>query len=451
MKTVNPFPFLFAVGFLSGLPLSGEEGKAKLTTKTFTLPEPFAELGLDEGLTAQALLEKHGVVFPDGSSAQFLEAGNRLKVTNNEEELMILEAVVTLWDRIGYTKRDEEREKQREQIEQKLIETIIPRLKFEETPLSEIIVWLEEASVEFDLMTEDSLEKGIKISAEHLRDVQYNPVPDEGGFGFELNKSLSETKILDTPITIHFGNIPLLEALREIASLARLGFSVTENGVSFQPYHQFEISLETKVYPVPPEFRQHLKSLVDAQESSECFPEDPFRAKKDKKVSQNLTTHELLEWMGISFPVGSFIHLLEAKNRFVVKNSSDQIELIEALLGMVDAKASPEWQSQQKAMIESKLASIQFSDLSFTKASFYKVREKLEREILRLDTESKIWNRGITIELKEADSKLWSDQWDREISINLENNTAIEALEKLAAELDWKVMIQPRGVTFLTD
>jgi len=43
------------------------------------------------------------------------------------------------------------------------------------------------------------------------------------------------------------------------------------------------------------------------------------------------------------------------------------------------------------------------------------------------------------------------NQWNREISIELENTTASEAIEKLGAKLDWEVIITPRGVTFLTD
>ncbi len=364
---------------------------------------------------------------------------------------MIAEAVLALWNRIGYTKRDEEREKQKKQIWRKLMEIIIPRLEFEDTPLSEVVVWLEKASVDFDLMTENELKKGIAISTERLRGVKQTPVSDESGFGFQSNKPLSKTEILDLPITIHLGNIPLHEALREITSLAAIRFSVTENGVAFQHSHQFEAPLETVVYSIPPEFNEVLKSLLDAQESSECFPEDPFQGKKDEKVSQNLTTHELLEWMGISFPIGSFIQILETKNLFVVKNSPDQIELVEALLEVADAKAPPEWQSQQKALIKSKLASIRLPKLSYDKAPFHQVREKLKREILRLDAESKIWNRGIIIDLKKSNSKDWSDQWNREISIKLEKTTASEAIEKLGAKLDGEVIITPRGVTFLTD
>ena len=445
-------PFLLAVGLLSCLPLQGEENKPQLAKVLFSLPENFDELGLDEGLPAQALLEKHGVIFPSGSSARFLEASNQLEVTNHEEELMISEAVLTLWNRTGYVSLEEKQAKRRERVERKLKEIIITPIEFKGKSLAEALEWLEEASAEFDITTENDSEKGIAISLERPVAIEIKSAREADAFGFESSGKSNDNLSSEIPIGSHPIAAPLGEVLRYILALegANLKYSVTENGVTVHPHHQSETPLETVVYSIPPGFNEMLKSLLDAQESSECFPEDPFQGKKGKKVSQNLTTRELLEWMGISFPIGSFIQILETKNLFVVKNSRDQIELVEALLEVADAKASPEWQSQQEALIQSKLASIRLPDLSYDKASIYQIIEKLTGEILRLDTESEIWNRGIIIDLKKSNSNDWSDQWNREISIKLEKTTASEAIEKLGAKLDGEVIITPRGVTFLT-
>lgn len=450
LKTDIFLHLLFIFGFLNCLPLLGEEGKSQLTKEVFNLPGNFNELGLDEGLSAQTLLKKHGVVFKNGSSARFLKASGQLEVTNNTEEIMISEAVVTIWNRIGYVNTEDEFTKQRRQVEKKLTEIYIPLVVFENTPLTEALKWLEKASVEYDLSTNNDAEKGISISMDLTEEIEIKPTTEANPFGFGLNETQSSQEILDTPITLRLKDLSLAEALRNTVSLAQLQYSVTASGVLVPRHHQMELPIETMVYSIPPEFNEHLKLLIDSQESSECFLEDPFQGKNDKKISRNLTTRELLESSGISFPVGASIQIFEAKNLFLVKNNSDQIYLIEALLGYADAKASPEWQSQREAIIKSKLASIRLPDLFFEKTPFYQVKEKLKHEILRLDIDSKIWNRGISIDLN-TDTKDWSDQWNGEISIDLKSSTAIEALEKLAAELDWKFTIQPRGVTFLAD
>ncbi len=449
--------FFFVFGGLVLLPLVGEDANPTLTRQVFALPETFHELGLDENLPAQALLKKHGMVFPVGSSARFVKTDNVLEVTNLKEELMISEAVVTLWERIANMTRNAKRVKHVAKIEKKLSKIMIPLIDFKNTPLTDALKFLEKASVEFDTTAENEDEKGIAISLELYEKIESKPAEATDSFGFESGGESIKDQSSTTLLGLNTNAVPLREALRYTLSLNRnnLKYSVTESGVVVSPLHHEVQPLETMVYLVSPKFREQLISQCNDLMSPDCFPEDPFRTKKDpgeeNRETPERTIKDGMEIMGISFPLGSFSQLLEERNLLVVKNTTDQIELIEFLIEMVNAKASVEWKSRQEALIKAKLASIQLPNLSFEEASFTEVGDRLEWEIARLDSESKIWNQGIMFNLKKDNSDLWSEHWTRKVSISLENNTAAEAIEKLSAKLGWKTVISPRGVVFLTN
>ncbi|PZR73535.1 MAG: type II and III secretion system protein [Chthoniobacterales bacterium] len=144
----------------------------------------------------------------------------------------------------------------------------------------------------------------------------------------------------DARITITLNEIPLGEALRYIASQAGLKVKIEPYAVSIIPLSEQSNDLLTKQYRVPPGF---ISGTLNANMS----PLNPTAAKPPAngtgKDTQETTggrllvnregAKEFLENQGVSFTVpGSSANFLPQSSRLIVRNTADNLELVDAIV-----------------------------------------------------------------------------------------------------------------------
>ena len=143
----------------------------------------------------------------------------------------------------------------------------------------------------------------------------------------------------DARITITLNQIPLGEALRYIASQAGLKVKVEPYAVSIIPVTELSADLLTKEYRVPPGF---ISSTVNIGASSLNQPATgaiPTGTAKDTQEStggrqlvNRETAKDFLQAQGVPFPQGASANFLPQSSRLIVRNTQDNLELVDALV-----------------------------------------------------------------------------------------------------------------------
>ena len=148
----------------------------------------------------------------------------------------------------------------------------------------------------------------------------------------------------DARITITLNEIPLAEALRYIANQAGLKVKVEPYAVSIIPISEQSNDLLTKEYRVPPGF---ISGSLNASATSLNQPaagaKGALPATGTAKDTQESTggrllvnregAKEFLENQGVSFAVpGSSANFLPQTSRLIVRNTADNLELVDAIV-----------------------------------------------------------------------------------------------------------------------
>lgn len=192
-------------------------------------------------------------------------------------------------------------------VNQKLKTIILPSVRFVDTPLRDALDYLSQRSVELDTQEADPAKKGVNI------------VLDGEAFG----------DIGNTPITLRLTNVPLAEALRYTTSLAQLKYKTESHAVVVTPLSTPDADLYTQVYKVPPTFL----SMGGMASDGGAGAADPFAdpvASGGGVVGTRRTAKSLLEEAGITFGAGSSAVYNAETGQLIVRNTKDQIELVEA-------------------------------------------------------------------------------------------------------------------------
>ncbi len=279
-------------------------------------PAPDSGSTLSARPDARQILERAGVTFGEGSSAIYNSATGQLIVRNTGDQMELTEAMIDSLKDSGdpdldlkklelpsgneltgedlgafrglYESEDEFRRSVNAdndpavaRNEQKLAQTILPSVDFSEMSLREAVDFLE-----------DKIGMPIKIEGGHAAD---GAAPADG------------RRVEDTEITLKLSNVPATEAVRYTSNLAQLDFKVTASGVVIRPRHA-PADLKTLVVEVPQSF---FSNGVD---------------------SPPLTPRQFFERAGITFAQGAGAFYNTSTQRLAVKNTEDQMQLIEAYL-----------------------------------------------------------------------------------------------------------------------
>src|SRR5437764_192573 len=181
--------------------------------------------------------------------------------------------------------------------------------------------------------------------------------------------SLPPVNPAEARITLTLNQIPLGEALRYIASQAGLKVKVEPYAVLILPLSEQSNELTTKEYRVPPGF---ISSTVNVGESAlskgaykvgagAAAPGGTGKDTQETTGGQLLVNREgareFLESQGVPFPPGASAHFLPQSSRLIVRNTIDNLELVDALVEQANV-AGP-----KQVEIESKFVEITQNNL----------------------------------------------------------------------------------------
>ena len=148
-------------------------------------------------------------------------------------------------------------------------------------------------------------------------------------------------------ITITLTQIPLGEALRYIASQAGLKVKVEPYAVSIIPITEQSNDLITKEYRVPPGFISTSVNIGPSALSQGAYKTGAATAPAagvtgtGKDTEESTGGHQLvnregakdfLESQGVPFPPGASAHFLPQSSRLIVRNTADNLELVDAIV-----------------------------------------------------------------------------------------------------------------------
>ncbi|HEX3227421.1 MAG TPA: tetratricopeptide repeat protein, partial [Pyrinomonadaceae bacterium] len=155
--------------------------------------------------------------------------------------------------------------------------------------------------------------------------------------------SLPPENPAEARVTLTLNQIPLGEALRYIASQAGLKVKVEPYAVLILPLSEQSNELTTKEYRVPPGFISSTVnvgvSALNQGPTKTGAAGAPAGTGKDTQEStggQLLVNREgareFLESQGVPFPPGASAHFLPQSSRLIVRNTIDNLELVDALV-----------------------------------------------------------------------------------------------------------------------
>ena len=252
-------------------------------------------------------------------------------------------------------------------ITSKLTSIIIPRIEFRDASIREAIDFVRQQAAANDPSTEGRKGVDIVLRLTPMGQVAPPPMPVEpapvtsasaaSAAGIEPTavpatpipaKPIAAPAMVagpaispaDARITITLNQIPLGEALRYIASQAGLKVKVEPYAVSIIPISEQSNDLITKEYRVPPGF---ISSSVNVGASALNQParmaaagggtgKDTQETTGGHQLVNREGAKEFLESQGVTFPPGASANFLPQSSRLVVRNTVDNLELVDAIV-----------------------------------------------------------------------------------------------------------------------
>lgn len=198
-----------------------------------------------------------------------------------------------------------------EYIQNKLNRTILPLVKVREATVRDLLDFLHAKSIELDNTESDPLRKGVNMVVK----LETAPVPDAPA----PDDPASPVSVSDTRITLSLTNIPLAEALRYVCELAGLKYRVEPHAVVITPLSQ-PGGFSTHQYQVP-------KGFLTAGNGGLQSPQARLQAG------------------GVKFPEGAEAKYDAIANTLTVRNSEENLALIDKLI----SNATPQDEKERTA------------------------------------------------------------------------------------------------------
>ena len=250
-------------------------------------------------------------------------------------------------------------------ITNKLNSIIIPRIEFRDASIREAIEFLRQQAAENDpgadgrkgvdiVLRLNTLGQRSETSSTTSPTTVVSSDPSDDADAAQTNAppappvptTIAPQTIspADSRITITLNQIPLGEALRYIATQANLKVKVEPYAVSIIPISEMSNDLLTKQYRVPPGFisgslNPNGSALNQpASKNSQAPPVTGTAKDTQESTGGRLLVHregakEFLENQGVDFKVpGSSANFLPQSSRLIVRNTADNLELVDAIV-----------------------------------------------------------------------------------------------------------------------
>ncbi|MHA3773578.1 Amuc_1098 family type IV pilus outer membrane protein [Verrucomicrobiota bacterium sgz303538] len=234
---------------------------------------------------------------------------------------------------------------QAQRIANKLQRIIIPRLEFREATIREAIDFLKKKS--FDLDDPNEPNRGVNIVLKldtPVTAVAPEPTAAPAGVipGLELPGAapapvapVAAVSPNEARITVSLTNIPLGEALRYVTGLAGLKFKVEQYAVSVVPQGTPTETLITKEWKVNPGFLSSVPAAGGTEAGglaapAGSAPNDATRG--GSSIAKRAEAKDFLQGQGVAFPPGSSAIYLPSSSKLVVRNTQENLDLIDAIV-----------------------------------------------------------------------------------------------------------------------
>jgi type II secretory pathway component GspD/PulD (secretin)/tetratricopeptide (TPR) repeat protein len=270
-------------------------------------------------------------------------------------------------------------------ITNKLNSIIIPHIEFRDASIREAIDFLRQQAAANDTSTEGKRGVDIVLRTTPLGQVAAPPAPVQPApspveetapagaaatpipLGPAVQPAVASAPPIspaNARITITLNQIPLGEALRYIASQAGLKVKVDPYAVSIIPLNEQSNDLITKEYRVPPGF---ITTTVNPGASALNAPAarvggggtavGTVESTGGQPLINREGAKEFLQSQGVPFPPGASANFLPQSSRLIVRNTEDNLELVDALVEQANV-AGP-----KQVEIESKFIEITQNNL----------------------------------------------------------------------------------------
>jgi len=215
-----------------------------------------------------------------------------------------------------------------DQIIEKLNSIVIDKIDLSDSPISEAVEYLKQKSVSLD-----PNKKGVNIFlklAQPGASVQSSQPSTAATTGAQQPTPVASAPSTEQHLTLSLNHVPLYVALDYIAKLSNLKLKIDPYAVSIVPLSEPTDVMLTKEYQVPPTFI--LPKSLDAssglpQPGSTGVP-DPNKA----RVAQRMDAKDYLVSQGVEFPLGASANYLAAGSKLVIRNTRDNIDVIDSLV-----------------------------------------------------------------------------------------------------------------------
>jgi general secretion pathway protein D len=219
-------------------------------------------------------------------------------------------------------------------IQQKLMEEkarqIIPEINFTDAHIRDVIKYLSDMSGINIVVDEDIFPK---ISKQET-------IPGEvevsnTGQGQAEAAVIEPKGSLSDRITISLVNIPLIEALKYILSAKGLKYRIDQYAIIVSTPERFaDVEMDTRYYHLAVGmgmFTEFAKRVQKEKEESE-----KTGIARGLKQESKITIKDVLEQSGVPFPPGSKVFLDQRTGTLIVRNTPQNLKLIDEVLRMLD-------------------------------------------------------------------------------------------------------------------
>jgi general secretion pathway protein D len=236
-------------------------------------------------------------------------------------------------------------------INRKLSAIIIPNIEFRQTTIRDAIEFLRQEARRLDTTTENPEERGVNIflklpaggGGRAAAPAPAAPVDPTAIPGLDAPVAAPAQSFVggasaDTRITLTLSRIPLLEALRYVASQAGLKVKVEPYAVSIVPLTEVTDALITAEFRVPPTFIGTVSSGGASGALGETGgPAAGGGGARDVTGvgTASITRQEaraFLESSGVTFPPGASAVYQPSTSKLIVRNTQENVDLIQTLV-----------------------------------------------------------------------------------------------------------------------
>ena len=236
-------------------------------------------------------------------------------------------------------------------MNRKLQRILIPHIEFRSTTVADAVEFLRQESTRLD-NDPDPDARGVNIflklpaggSAPRAQTAVVPTEPSIPGLPSDPGAGAgavapAPTASANTRITLTLSRIPLLEALRYIASQAGLKVKVEQYAVSLVPLTEITDALITREFRVAPNFISSTSSGGGGATALDQGATTAGNGGGSRDVTgvgtvtiQRQDAKTFLESSGVVFPPGASATYLPSTSKLVVRNTQENIDLVEALV-----------------------------------------------------------------------------------------------------------------------